>query len=69
MRLYCKILVLLLAALLLSGLFCACGKDGEPTAYQAEHTHVYGFWYPCGTEGEEIRYCKICRLEETRVKE
>lgn len=52
-----------LAALLL--LLCACG-GGKETPYASEHDHVWGFWYNTETEGEQVRYCKICMAEQTQ---
>ena len=65
-RLFC----ILLAALLL--LLPACAGTGADTPYEAEHEHVYGFWYDvkpltCVSEGEQIRYCKICLAEERQT--
>lgn len=54
----------LAAALLLLG--CACDA-GEPQPYAAEHGHVYGFWYDTETDGEQIRYCRICGESQTQT--
>ena len=56
------IFAVILVALLL--LLCACGS--KETSYAAEHDHVWGFWYNTETEGEQVRYCKICMAEQTQ---
>ena len=57
-----RIFCILLAVLML--LLCACAGKGADTCYEAEHEHVYGFWYE-RAEGGRIRYCKICFHEQT----
>ncbi len=52
-----RVICALLALLML--LFCACSRAGEEIVYEAEHEHVYGFWYESAEGGRE-RYCKIC---------
>jgi len=66
-----RIFALLCAVLVL--LLTACGGTGDPVLYVDEsHEHVYGFWYDvkpltCVSEGEQIRYCKICLAEERQT--
>ena len=52
----------LLAAWLL--ISCACAGEQKPEPYEAEHEHVYGFWYET-EDGDEVRYCKICHHAQT----
>ena len=47
-----RIFCILLAVLML--LLCACAGKGADTCYEAEHEHVYGFWY-ARAEGGRIR--------------
>ena len=60
------ILLLLLATLLL--LLCAC-EAGTPVPYESAHEHVWGFWYDGDAQGEQIRYCRICRASEVQQKQ
>ncbi len=55
-------------------LFSACAVEGEPMAYQTEHRHVFGASYDVVPEdgGEvthQVRYCKICHLEQIHPKQ
>ena len=60
--------------LLLSFLLTGCSAKGEPTPYRREHAHVYGDWYDAAPDEEgapitrQVRYCKICRDEQTRER-
>ena len=64
MRKY-RALALLLPRILLLG---SCAGQGKPIAYETEHNHVFGYWYDSTEEGTQVRYCKICQLEQTRKK-
>ena len=57
------VFALLLAALIAVLGACDAGKE---VAYGAEHEHIWGFWYDTETEGEQVRYCKICMAEQTQ---
>ena len=57
------VFALLLAALM--AVLSACGA-GEEVTYVTEHEHVWGFWYNTRTEGEQVRYCKVCMAEQTQ---
>ena len=59
----CGILAVLLPLVLL---LAACGGEGTPVPYEAEHKHVYGYWYDSTEQGVQVRYCKICQQEQTR---
>ena len=48
---------------LLALVLCACASVGEPTPYNKEHEHLYGFWYE-SADGGRVRYCKICFAEQ-----
>ena len=62
------ILALCLTALLI--VLASCASMGAPVLYaDAEHEHVYGFWYDevvcdCRHAGEQVRYCKVCLAEQ-----
>ena len=63
-------MLLLLAVLL----FSACAGEGEPTAYQTEHRHVFGASYDIlpedgGEVTHQVRYCKICHAEQIHPKQ
>ena len=55
----------LLLLLLLLPLLVGCTGQGDAVPYEAEHRHVYGFWYEA-EDGTEVRYCKICHATETQ---
>ena len=73
---YVKFFVLLaILALFWCGL-TACAAEGRTVVYaEQEHTCAFGRWSDAAPEGEgalithEVRYCKVCHAEETRVKE
>lgn len=72
-RRICAVLALLTC---LSWMLVACAESGEPIPYTAgEHIHAYGHWVDAAPENEgapvtkEVRYCKVCHLEEVREKE
>ena len=64
-----------LAFLLLLPLLTGCNEAEDAAPYEKAHQHVYGDWYDAAPaeEGapitEQVRYCKICRDEQTRAKE
>jgi hypothetical protein len=65
--------IFVIATLLLLSL-SGCEGDHKSHPYEdSTHTHVYGHWQDAATaEGErakEVRYCKICHLEEIRDKQ
>ncbi|MBQ3482728.1 MAG: hypothetical protein IJA78_00970 [Clostridia bacterium] len=66
-----RILALLCA--ILAVVLTACAGPGSPVLYVDEtHEHVYGFWYDvktltCVSEGEQVRYCKVCLAEERQI--
>lgn len=76
MKPYVKFFVILvILALVLCGL-TACAGEGRTVVYaEQEHTCAFGRWSDAAPESEgapithEVRYCKVCHAEETRVKE
>ena len=59
----CRVLAVLMLAVLT---LASCAGQGKPTPYECEHEHSFGFWYDSTEQGVQVRYCKICRLEQTR---
>ena len=59
---------------LLMLLACACAAEGDPVAYQTEHEHSFGASFDIapadgGAVTHQVRYCKICHLEQVHPKQ
>ena len=73
MKRFQRLLALVMSALLISVVLCACSGEGAPTDYTSDPcNHAFGPWHDAvetaedGTEtpAGQIRYCKICNAEE-----
>ena len=66
--------LLLCLLVLLTLLACACAAEGDPVAYQTEHEHSFGASVDIapadgGAVTQQVRYCKICHLEQVHPKQ
>ena len=67
-----KRVFLLLLTVLPAMLLFACRAQQETIEYEAEHAHIYGYWYDavsedCTVQRLQVRYCKLCHAEQTQT--